>query len=93
MAHSEAASDRGPRANKQKAAIEQNEYDNLILLCKNCHARLDGQKNSNTVEYIRQLWDELEAAAAITPPSGQDIADHMISEAFVRERVLKPSSP
>jgi len=50
IAHIEAASDKGPRANKAKAKRERDEYDNLILLCKNCHTRLDGQKNSNTGE-------------------------------------------
>lgn len=61
IAHIEAASDNGPRANQRTATKERDEYDNLILLCKNCHARLDGQKNSNTVEYIRQLRNNHEA--------------------------------
>ena len=55
IAHIEAASDSGPRANPGLAMRERDEYDNLILLCQNCHARLDGQKNTNTVEVIKDL--------------------------------------
>jgi len=55
IAHIEASSNTGPRANKTKAASERDQYENLILLCKNCHTRFDGQKNTNTVEIIRQL--------------------------------------
>lgn len=61
IAHIKAASDKGPRADIPKAARDRDEYDNLILLCKNCHAKLDGQKNTNTVEYIRHLKTDHEA--------------------------------
>lgn len=61
IAHIEASSDSGPRANKAMAKKDRDEYENLILLCQNCHARLDGQKNTNSVAYIRQLRNEHEA--------------------------------
>jgi hypothetical protein len=61
IAHIEAASDSGPRANMQQSRKVRDEYDNLILLCKNCHARLDGQKRANTVDAIRQLRNDHEA--------------------------------
>lgn len=61
IAHIEASSDLGPRANKTIAKKDRDDYHNLILLCQNCHARLDGQKNTNSVEYIRQLRNEHEA--------------------------------
>lgn len=61
IAHIEAASNRGPRANTTSLVGSRDEYENLILLCKNCHARLDGQKNTNTVELIRQLKVDHEA--------------------------------
>ena len=60
IAHIKAASDRGPRANKEMPRKERDDYINLILLCKNCHARLDGQKNSNSVESIIQLKQDHE---------------------------------
>lgn len=43
IAHIEASSDKGPRANKLLSNKERDEYENLILLCQNCHTRLDGQ--------------------------------------------------
>ena len=61
IAHIEAASDAGPRANPSKSRRERDEYDNLILLCQNCHARLDGQKNTNSIEYICRLRNDHEA--------------------------------
>lgn len=61
IAHIEAASDRGPRANLRKSRRLRDEYENLILLCRNCHAKLDGQKHTNSVEAIRQLRQEHEA--------------------------------
>jgi len=61
IAHIEASSDAGPRANTAKTKKERDEYDNLILLCLTCHRRLDGQKNSNSVEYIKKLRTDHEA--------------------------------
>ncbi len=61
IAHIEAASNQGPRANATSLVGSRDEYENLILLCKNCHARLDGQKHTNTFELIRQLKADHEA--------------------------------
>jgi len=55
IAHIEASSDKGPRANRKLLAKDRDSYDNLILLCKNCHFRFDGQKNTNTVAAIKEL--------------------------------------
>ncbi|SKA85705.1 hypothetical protein SAMN02745166_01190 [Prosthecobacter debontii] len=61
IAHIAASSDIGPRSNAALTAKERDSYDNLILLCKNCHARFDGQKVTNTVEAIKKLRAEHEA--------------------------------
>jgi hypothetical protein len=61
IAHIEASSDGGPRANTARSIDERDQYDNLILLCQNCHARIDGQPNSYTVEQLRSLRNEHEA--------------------------------
>jgi SMODS-associated and fused to various effectors sensor domain len=61
IAHIEAASNRGPRANKARPKKARDGYDNLILLCKNCHSRFDGQQNSNTVDFITQLKEDHES--------------------------------
>jgi len=61
IAHMHAHGDSGPRAVQSLSAKQRNSYENLILLCKNCHARLDGQKNRNTVEVIQQIKFDHEA--------------------------------
>src|SRR5882757_2935209 len=47
IAHIEASSDKGPRANQKLSTEDRDRHDNLILLCKNCHFRFDGQKKTN----------------------------------------------
>jgi hypothetical protein len=41
MAHIIAASDEGPRADKAVTGKKKGDYDNLILLCANCHTMVD----------------------------------------------------
>jgi hypothetical protein len=41
IAHIIAASAKGPRADVKVSAAEKGSYDNLILLCANCHAIID----------------------------------------------------
>ena len=55
LAHMAAAQDRGPRADALLSTATRNNYDNLILLCQNCHARIDGQPSTFTVERLKQL--------------------------------------
>lgn len=55
IAHIEASSNKGPRANRKLTTKDRHSYANLILLCKNCHVRFDGQKRTNTVGAIRTL--------------------------------------
>lgn len=55
IAHVEAARDTGPRGDPIKKIGTRDEYDNLILLCKNCHARIDGQKRKFTLDALRQI--------------------------------------
>jgi len=72
IAHIRASSDSGPRANKKISKRERDEYENLILLCKNCHARLDKQKNSNPVEKIVKLkMDHEDWVRTSLPERGQ----------------------
>jgi SMODS-associated and fused to various effectors sensor domain/HNH endonuclease len=55
MAHVAGASDGGPRAARELSSKERNDYENLILLCKNCHARIDQQTRSNPVEHLKEI--------------------------------------
>jgi CBASS immunity sensor of nucleotide second messenger signals len=61
IAHMAAASDDGPRADESLSARDRDQYENLILLCKNCHTRIDGQKHTNPVAVIRKLKADHEA--------------------------------
>jgi hypothetical protein len=55
IAHVAAAGDEGPRANTELDTTQRNDYDNLILLCKNCHSKIDGQPGYNTVERLKDI--------------------------------------
>jgi hypothetical protein len=61
IAHVHAAGKGGPRATATLTATETNEYDNLILLCQNCHARVDGQSGIYTVERLHDIKQAHEA--------------------------------
>lgn len=68
IAHIEASSDKGPRANRKLSAKDRDSYENLILLCKNCHFRFDGQKKTNTVAAIKQLRAAHESWVRVSLP-------------------------
>lgn len=61
MAHVAGASDIGPRADKSLREKERNDYENLILLCRNCHGRIDKQSRSNPTAYLLVLKQDHEA--------------------------------
>lgn len=61
IAHVVASSNEGPRGNKCKNIGKRDEYENLILLCKNCHAKIDGQKKKFTVDAIKKIKADHEA--------------------------------
>jgi hypothetical protein len=58
IAHGAAASDAGPRAVPTLSNEQRNDYNNLILLCQNCHARFDKQPNM----YPEARWNEIKAS-------------------------------
>ena len=35
--------------------VDRRTYDNRILLCRNCHTKIDGQPSAYTVETLRQI--------------------------------------
>lgn len=61
IAHVAAAGAKGPRATTAMTAGEKNEYANLILLCRNCHARVDGQPRLHSVPYLIDIKQAHEA--------------------------------
>ena len=61
IAHIEALSDSGPRANPSLPHQDRNLYDNLILLCATHHTLVDAQPNTYTVETLR-TWKTAQEA-------------------------------
>ncbi len=61
IAHVEGAADGGPRANRRLSPRQRDAYENLILLCAHCHAKLDRQHGSYSVDFIRRLKSDHEA--------------------------------
>lgn len=55
MCHIEGVEELAARHNANLTAEQRDDYENLILLCRNCHSKLDSQRNINTVEKIREL--------------------------------------
>lgn len=60
MAHIEAKSDNGPRANKSKTLKERNKAENLICFCYNHHKLVDKYKDKYTVEVLKKMKKEHE---------------------------------
>ncbi len=54
MAHIFAATDGGPRTDAEMTAPERAHYDNLILLCANCHTIIDKEPETFTDALITQ---------------------------------------
>jgi hypothetical protein len=61
IAHVAAAADSGPRSAPELAPAQRNDYQNLILLCQNCHARIDGQTGFYSVERLKNIKETHEA--------------------------------
>jgi hypothetical protein len=55
IAHIAGASDDGPRARKELTSDERDNYKNLILLCKNCHGKIDGQSVFHSEAMLLEL--------------------------------------
>jgi hypothetical protein len=61
MGHVVASSDGGPRSNTTTRLDARDKYDNLILLCRNCHRKIDVLHESYTPERLHQIKSDHEA--------------------------------
>lgn len=72
IAHVVAAAGLGPRANTKLKPAARDEYDNLMVLCKNCHTRVDRQPGTYTVAKLLDIKCAHEAwVRASLPERGQ----------------------
>lgn len=60
VAHIHAASDGGPRANTSLSQEERREAKNLILLCRNCHRKIDRNVEQYPAETLIQIKERHE---------------------------------
>ena len=76
IAHIEAESDNGPRANPSLSDQQRNAYPNLIVLCPNHHRIVDADESTYTVEKMRE-WKAHRArvAKAATSKQGTESID------------------
>jgi hypothetical protein len=99
MAHVAGASDIGPRADPGLSEKERNDYENLVLLCRNCHGRIDKQPRSNPTAYLVAMKQDHEAwVRAQLPERGRSstgwrvvslVGDHSVDLATV-DAALSP---
>ena len=61
IAHVAAAGTRGPRAAPSMSDADKNVYANLMLLCQNCHGRVDGQPHCYSVARLLDIKQAHEA--------------------------------
>lgn len=61
IAHVAGAADDGPRGTPALTTAQRNDYDNLILLCQNCHARIDGQTGFYSIAKLKDIKQAHEA--------------------------------
>jgi hypothetical protein len=55
QAHIWAFSERGPRGGGRKRPLDIHHIDNLLLLCKPCHTKIDNEPSLYTVEVLRKF--------------------------------------
>ena len=60
VAHIYAASDGGPRANSSLSSEDRRNAENLILLCSNCHKKIDKNVKQYPAEKLFQIKEEHE---------------------------------
>jgi len=69
MAHIFACADNGPRPNPGLTAEERGSYDNIILLCANCHTEIDKAPerydDATVKNWKRDHWQKLSAALGV----------------------------
>ena len=61
MGHIAASSDGGPRSDPALSLCDRDKYENLILLCSNCHGRIDGLKQFYSAVRLLRIKEDHES--------------------------------
>ena len=92
MAHILAAEDGGPRAAPQLDAAERASYNNLILLCPNCHTTIDKCSEQFPDEKLRdwklQHKTVIAEAIGVQSVSSRDEALEFLNPLFHANRII-----
>lgn len=73
IAHISAASDDGPRYDANMTEEQRRSFDNLILLCPQCHKKIDDSPENYPAKDIRSWKDDHESNAVST---NKALAEH-----------------
>jgi hypothetical protein len=89
IAHIVADSRQGPRGDGRMSDADRDKHPNLLLLCKNCHARVDKQPRTFSIPVLQRIKAEHEAriAAVVSPAVALDVAE------MKQERILSSLLP
>ncbi len=70
----QASSAAGPRGNIAGSPSSRDDYNNLILLCRNCHSKIDTQKELYSIDVLHRIKQDHEAwVRASLPERGHSI--------------------
>ena len=89
IAHIVADSRQGPRGDVEMSDADRDKHENLLLLCKNCHTRVDRQPRTFSIPVLMRIKAEHESriAAVVSP------AVAFAASAFKQERILSSLLP
>lgn len=81
LAHIIGQQENGPRGNVSMSASERDEYDNLIILCPNCHTKVDKNPEIYSTKTLR-LWKtehEMKIDSSFNAPKFENRYDMFIA--------------
>lgn len=91
-AHIVAASGKGPRANRDLSDEQRGHWENLLLLCANCHALVDKSPDAYPVEVLigwkRSRIEKTQRALGVSAVASREEAWSAIHALRVQNRVL-----
>jgi len=85
-AHIVAEKSDGPRGNDGLPEILRNNYLNLILLCPNCHTKIDKAPEDFPVEKLRKIKDEHESEMSLLYAPDKESYDEFLQFSRVTEQ-------